>query len=569
MSPEHDRLWLPAMTYSRPATTENGSHDLRVRMNQEQLAAELKTSYDFIVCGSGSSGSVVARRLAENPGVSVLLVEAGGSDEMPAVTDPDLWTTNLGSQLDWGFQSDPDPAINGRSIPFSMGKVLGGGSSINVMVWARGHQSDWDFFASQARDSRWGYESVLDLYRNRIEDWNGPADPSRRGRGGPVFVAPAPDPHPLAAATIEGARSCGLATFDSPNGAMMESRVGGAAVTDLRIRNGRRQSVFRSYLYPFMDRPNLTVLTEALLLNLTFAGNESQTRVAGVQVRWRGATYQIAAGYEVVLSLGTVNTPKALMQSGIGDGDVLRGHGINVRQHLPGVGGNFQDHVAFSCVWQAPEGTSDRLRSEATFYWSSNSGVVAPDLFACSIWTPYATPENFARFGQPKSGWSLFGGLTRPSSRGRVLLTGPDPLDPVRISANTLSHEADLKAAVACVEFLREVGNSRATRPYVVREVMPGNLGRAELQRYVRDAATTYWHQVGTARMGYDPLAVVDADLKVHGIHGLRVVDGSILPQLVTGNTMAACVVIGERAAASICQQYGLKSPEEARITPS
>src|ERR1700754_2004163 len=156
MCPECDRLRLPAMTWSRPATTENGSHDLRVRMNQDRLTAQLKASYDFIVCGSGSSGSVVARRLAENPGVSVLLVEAGGSDELPAVTDPDLWTTNLGSQLDWGFQGDPDPAINGRSIPFSMGKVLGGGSSINVMVWARGHQSDWDFFASQARDSRWG-----------------------------------------------------------------------------------------------------------------------------------------------------------------------------------------------------------------------------------------------------------------------------------------------------------------------------------------------------------------------------------------------------------------------------
>lgn len=531
---------------------------VRIRSDQLRMTGELKSSYDFIVCGSGSSGSVVARRLAENPDVSVLLVEAGGGDEDPAMTDPNLWTTNLGTQRDWAFPSEPDPAINGRSIVMSMGKVLGGGSSINAMVWARGHQADWDYFAGEARDSRWSYHSVLALYRQQIEDWGGPADPLYRGTGGPVFVAPAPDPHPLTAPTIEGASSCGVPTFVSPNGAMMEGPAGGVAATDLRIRDGQRQSVFRSYIHPILDRPNLTVLTEALLLNLTFATKGLQPRVTGVRIRRDGAIHQIAADTEVVLSIGAVNTPRVLMQSGIGDADALRSHGIAVKQHLPGVGHNFQDHVAFSCVWEAPEGTPHSQVSEATLYWPSMPGLAAPDLFACSIWTPYATAENFARFGRPAYGWTLFGGLARPDSRGQLSLTGPDPDDAVRISANTLSRDADLSAAVACVEFLREVGNSSAIRPYVKREVMPGHLSPTELKRYIRDAATTYWHEVGTARMGHDPMAVVDGQLRVWGVAGLRVADGSILPRITTGNTMAACVVIGEQAAAVIAGEYGL-----------
>src|SRR5579862_9368510 len=182
---------------------------------------ELRSQYDFIICGSGSSGSVVARRLAENPAVSVLLLEAGGTDDVSAVTEAIQWPLNLGSERDWGFCGQPDGHVNGRSIRFSMGKVLGGGSSINVMVWARGHKSDWDFFAQEARDAAWNYESVLGIYR-RIEDWHGSPDPYR-GVGGPVFVQPAPDPNPIAPATVQGACTVGIPTFENPNGRMMEA----------------------------------------------------------------------------------------------------------------------------------------------------------------------------------------------------------------------------------------------------------------------------------------------------------------------------------------------------------
>ncbi|MFY9868700.1 MAG: GMC family oxidoreductase [Candidatus Nitrosopolaris sp.] len=181
----------------------------------------LKTVFDFIVCGSGSSGSVVARRLAENPDVSVLLLEAGGDDDLPEVMEPGKWPLNLGSERDWSFQGEPNPHVNGRSISFPMGKVLGGGSSINGLSWARGHKSDWDFFASEAGDPAWNYDSVLNIY-HRIEDWHGIPDPKYRGTGGPVFVEPAPDPNPVAPAMVEGARSVGIPTFENPNGRIME-----------------------------------------------------------------------------------------------------------------------------------------------------------------------------------------------------------------------------------------------------------------------------------------------------------------------------------------------------------
>src|SRR6266478_2288032 len=301
----------------------------RIRGNQRKLRDGLRSSYDFIVCGSGSSGSVVARRLAENPDVSVLLLEAGGSDEVPSVTEAARWVENLGTERDWKFVGQPNPHLKGRSIPLSMGKVLG---------WARGHKNDWDFFASESGDTAWNYESILKIYR-RIEDWQGAPDPTRRGTGGLVFVQSAPDPNPIAPAMVEGARSIGMPTFDSNNGRLMEDG-GGAAIIDVRARDGKRLSVFRTYVFPYMDRPNLTVLTHALVTKLTLEGK----RATGVEIACDGKIQRITAGLEVVLSLGAMHTTKELMLSGIGDEAELRRLGVPVVQHLPGVGQPIQDH---------------------------------------------------------------------------------------------------------------------------------------------------------------------------------------------------------------------------------
>ena len=433
---------MEANTTGNPAHgPETAEFDARVRANQRRLAAELQPSYDFIVCGSGSSGSVVARRPAETGRASVLLLEAGGTDDVPSVREPGQWPANLGTERDWGFHAVPNPLLNGRRLPLSMGRVLGGGSSINVMVWSRGHKNDWDYFADEAGDPGWSYESVLGIYR-RIEDWQGTPDPQRRGNGGLVHVEPARDPNPIAPAMLGAVRSLGIPTFDDQNGEMMEGE-GGAAIANLRIREGRRLSVFRTYAYPYLDRDNLTVLTVALVTRVVFDGK----RGVGVEFLRDGQSHRIAARCEIVLSLGAINTPKVLMQSGIGDESELIRAGIDVVQHLPGVGRNFQDHILVPCVWEYKTRLPPRNNAgEATFFWKSGPSLDTPDLQSCQAEFPFSTPET-AHFLPPAASWSMLPGVVRPRSRGYLRITGPNPSDPMEIVANTFSDPADLKPA--------------------------------------------------------------------------------------------------------------------------
>lgn len=533
---------------------ENGdSHEFARRMseNQARLTARLRAEYDFIVCGAGASGSVVARRLADNPDVHVLLIEAGGSDEIETVLDPSQWPLNLGSERDWGFQATPNPHLDGRTLPMSMGKGLGGGSSINVMVWARGHRSDWDFFAAEAGDPAWGYEPVLDIYR-RIENWQGSPDPHYRGTSGPVWVQPASDPSPIALAMLDAAEEIGIPRFDHPNGAMMEG-AGGAAVTDTLVRDGRRNSLFRAYVRPWMDRPNLTVLTGTLVRRVMFEGR----RAVGVEILRDGRISTVRAT-EVILSLGAMHTPKVLMHSGIGDRSELSRFGIPVVQHLPGVGRNLQDHVAFCCIWEYRAPIAARnTGNEATLYWKTRAELEAPDLLFCQVEFPVPSERTAAR-GVPGHGWTMFAGLARPASRGRLRLTGADPLSEIEIDANMMSDPADMDSALACVALCRELGSAKAFQPLVTGEALPGPLSGEAMKQFVRDSAVTYWHQSCTARMGRDDMAVVDASLKVYGVEGLRVADASVMPRVATGNTQAPCAVIGERAAQLIAETHRL-----------
>src|SRR6516164_9601962 len=492
----------------RSETQPNGNFAERVHANQRKLRSNLRKQYDFVVCGSGSSGSVVAGRLAENPAVSVLLLEAGGDDQVTSVTDARQWVTNIGSERYWEFNAEPNPHLNGRAIPMGMGKVLGGGSSINAMVWARGHKSDWDFFASETGDPAWGYESVLDIYR-RIEDWQGAPDPRYRGTGGPVFVQPLQDPNPAAPALFERIRSLGIQIFENQNGRMMETD-GGASVPDMLIRDGKRESIFRSYVVPYMDRPNLTVLPHALVTQLTF----EHKRTTGVHISYEGGVRRIRAGREVILSLGAIHTPKVLMQSGIGDEVELNHFGVPVIQHLPGVGLGFQDHPGVCCLWESSDSLPTRPEPEAVIYGKSVTGLGSPDF---QILPAVFSAGDAARLGLPGGGWVLVGNVVQPKSRGRIRLTGSDPADPVQIEANYLGDPDDRKAAFACVELCREIGNSNALRPFVSREVIPGNLERPQLENYIRDTAFSFWHQTSTAKMGRDPMSVVDSHLRVYG----------------------------------------------------
>ncbi|MFG1463869.1 GMC family oxidoreductase [Xanthobacter sp. DSM 24535] len=514
----------------------------RVRVNQQKLSDNLKSRYDFIVCGSGSSGSVVAGRLAEDPEVSVLLIEAGGSDDVPNVMEVSQWQSNLGSERDWDFRARPNPNLNNRILRMSMGKVLGGGSSINVTYWVHGHKNDWDFFASEAGDEAWNYESVMKIYR-RIEDWQGKPDPKYRGTGGPLHVEPTRST-PLALAVSEGARSVGIPSFENLNGRMMEGD-GGWSQVEVRQHQGKRFSVFRSYTFPYMDRPNLTVLTQALVTRLVFEGK----RVTGVEISYDGKVHRISAGREVVLSMGAINTPKVLMQSGIGHEDELRRLGIPVVQHLPGVGKNFQDHfLLFGCVWEHEPNEAAPRDGSSCILWKSDPKLDTPDMQCVHLEGAYASPE-LESFNAPKNAWTFVPGVIRPKSRGKLHLTGPDPRDAVEIDANYLADPDDLKAFLRSIELCREIAHSSALRPFVTREVIPGDLKGPDLEKLARNSIHTYWHQTCTAKMGRDAMSVVDNTLRVYGIENLRIADGSIMPRVTTGNTMAPCVVIGERAA--------------------
>ena len=529
-----------------------------IRPDREQLADAVRPHYDFIVCGGGAAGCVIARRLAEDPAVSVLLLEAGGSDRVPAVLDATLWMSNIGSERDWGYKAQPSASLNGRTPVLPMGKVLGGGSSINGSIWARGHQHDYDDWAEAAGDPAWGYEAVLGIYR-RIEDWQGPPDALRRGTGGLLTVQQPQDPIPLVPALVEAVDALGIPAVDDINGAAMEGD-GGCGLANLLVQDGnQRVSMAATYLHPFLGRSNLDVLLCAEATQLTFQGR----RVSGVEFVRRGRVHRVQAGREVVVSLGAINTPKLLMLSGIGDENELRRHGIAVRQHLPGVGQNFQDHILLAgCCWQyiTPEAPRNNA-AEFVFYAKSDASLRTPDLMPVLEETAFASEVVARQFDVPQghaSAWTLAPGLAQPDSRGHVALASADPFTAPRIHANFLSEPSDMRAMVRCVELCREIGNSAACAPFRRREVFPGDLRGAALENFIRNAAGTYFHQSGTARMGRDAMSVVDGDLRVYGVEGLRVADASIMPRIATGNTMAPTVVIAERAADILRAAHGL-----------
>jgi choline dehydrogenase len=531
-----------------------------VKPDREIMSESIRTHYDFIVCGGGSAGCVLARRLAEDPNVSVLLLEAGGSDRVPQAIDSTQWMWNIGTSRDWGFKAQPSASLNGRTPLLPMGKLLGGGSSINGSVWARGHKHDYDFWAQCADDEAWGYESVLGLYR-RIEDWQGPQDAHRRGTGGLLNILQPDNPIPLVPALIDSAQALGIPFVEDINGAAMEGE-GGCGLPNVLVQDGnQRVSMAATYLHPYMGRSNLDILLCAEVGKVLLEGN----RATGVEFIRRGKLHKVECTHEVILSLGAMNTPKVLMLSGIGDATQLRQHGIEVKQHLPGVGKNFQDHILLAgCMWEyiVPEAPRNNA-AEFVFYCKSDPSLKTPDLMPVLEECPFASEVTGTQYDVPSgaaSAWTLAPGLARPDSRGQILLASANPLDAPLIEANFLSADTDMKAMVRCVEICRDIGNAPGLKPFRKREVMPGNLSPKEMEQFIRNAAGTYFHGSCSAKMGRDEQSVVDGQLRVHGIQGLRIADASIMPAITTGNTMAPTVIIGERAGDILRKAYSLSS---------
>lgn len=512
-------------------------------------AQNLQASYDYIIVGSGSGGSTVAGRLAET-GASVLVLEAGGTDQVENVLNPGMWPTNLRSERDWGHSSDPSDSVNGRKLILPMGKVVGGGSSINVQIWARGHKNDFDFWAAETGDDGWNYESVLEIYK-RIEDWQGTEDATRRGTGGRLWVDQVQDPNPIAPAMLSACESVGIPAYADMNGEMMEKE-GGAALANVRIKDGRRVNLPQSYLYPVLKQGNVTLLTGAEATSLILGG----TTVKGVNFVKDGEMMSVQAKSRVVLCAGAINTPKLLMLSGIGPTAELDRLGVKTVVDLPGVGENFQDHVLVAgCVWEynKPQAPKNSL-AEATFFWKSDSRLDTPDTQPFQIEVPFASEVTGPAYAPPTEAWTLAPGLVAPKSRGRVYLQSSDPMALAKVDGKFLSHPDDMTAVIRSVELCREIGNSDAMKEFVKREVMPGVLTRAEVQDFARNAAGVYFHESCSCKMGMDEMSVVDAKLSVYGVEGLTIADASVMPRVPTGNTMAPTVIIGERAADLLIQ---------------
>ena len=512
----------------------------------DELQHHAGGEYDVIVCGAGSAGSTVAGLLAADEDLRVLLLEAGPDDADDRVSDPDRWPENLGSERDWAYVTAPGTQIDHRRLLYSMGKGLGGGSSINVGVWSRGHRRDWDDFAASTGDPRWDYRSALDAYRE-LETWSGKPDPARRGTAGPMHVQPAQPLHPFFSAMLTGAEAAGLDRYDSPNGELAE-RGSGCAVRDEIVTGGTRCSPYRALVTPRRRQRNLTVLTQTLVTRIAFERN----RAVGVEAVSGDRTVRFRAAREVVLSLGAVQTPKILMQSGIGPARHLESSGISVRADLPGVGANLDDHLLAGCVWGASaQELPPPPRAQAVCFWGTDGRPASPKFIMYSAASAFMSPEAEARYAKPEPAFTFLLGM-RLRSRGSVRLADADPASAPVIETGYFDEPDDLRDAVEAYRFAEAIARTPAMRPYVGGRASPGNVSDAEIAAYLRAAASTFWHQCGTARMGTDGDAVVDSELRVRGLESLRVADASVLPRVTSGNTMAPCVVIGHRAAGLI-----------------
>jgi choline dehydrogenase len=505
--------------------------------------------FDVIVCGAGSAGSTVAGLLAADEDLRVLVLEAGPDDADERVSDPDRWFENLGGERDWAFLTAPGAGVEARRLLYSMGKGLGGGSSINVGVWSRGHRRDWEDLAAHCADPRWDYRSVLDTYRE-LETWRGKPDPVRRGTDGPMHIQPAQPVHPFFDAMLEGAESAGLDRYDSPNGLLAELGTG-CAVRDEIIEDGVRRSPYRALLAPQRGRRNLTVRTHTLVTRVVFEGN----RAVGVVAVSDGRAVRFRAAREVVLSLGAVQTPKVLMHSGLGPAGHLETFGIGVLENLPGVGANLDDHLMFGCVFEAAERPlPPPPRAQAVCFWGSDGRDESPKFLMYSGAAAFMSPEAGARFGSPEPAFTFLLGM-RLRSRGSVRLADTDPGSAPVIETGFFDEPDDLRDAVEAYRFAETIAETEAMRPYYRgSHAVPADSSDAEVAAYIRTAASTFWHQCGTARIGAadDAGAVVDSELRVRGTANLRVADASVLPRVTSGNTMAPCVVIGHRAAGLI-----------------
>jgi choline dehydrogenase len=523
---------------------------------------------DYIIVGAGSAGCVLANRLSADPSCRVVVLEAGGEDRHMWIHIPIGYGKTITDQrINWCYETEPEPQLKGRKVFWPRGKVLGGSSSINGLVYIRGQAEDYDHWR-QLGNQGWSYDDVLPYFK-RSEDQTRGGD-AFHATGGPLAVADL-EHHELGEAFIEASMALGIKRNDDFNGATQE----GVGYFQLTTRNGRRCSAAVGFLRPAMTRPNLRVVTRALAERVVLDGK----RAVGVTYRQDGRSVTLHCTREVILAGGAINSPQLMLLSGIGPEEHLKGMGIAVQHHLPGVGQNLQDHfqtrICHKCnvpitvndIMASPLkklGAGLRYVLTRTGPLTISAGLVC--LFARTR-PELATPDvqyHFLCFSadRPAAGLHKFSGFTtnvcqlRPESRGSITLKSPDPSAAPAIHANYLATELDRTTLVAGLQLARRITAQSAMQRYIASEYLPGEGVKSDQQMldYAREYGGSIFHPSGTCKMGHDPMAVVDPELRVHGIAGLRVADASVMPTVVSGNTNAAAIMIGEKASDLVLQ---------------
>jgi choline dehydrogenase len=532
--------------------------------------------FDYIIVGAGSAGCVLANRLTESGQHRVLLLEAGGHDRHIWIHIP-LGFGKLfdNAKVNWLYKTEPEPELNNRQIIQPRGKVLGGSSSINGLLYIRGQHEDYDHWR-QLGNAGWGFADVLPYFRRAEDQQRGAND--FHGIGGPLAVSDVSEPHPLCEAFIEAAQQAGIPRNDDFNGEAQE----GAGYFQLTAKNGRRWSTAVGYLRQARRRHNLAVVSDALASRILFSGS----RAVGVQYLQHGIMRTAYADGEVIVSGGAFNSPQLLQLSGLGPAKVLRDLGIAVIADMPGVGADLQDHLQIRMQYRCTEPITmndviNHWRHRYTAglrYIMSRKGLLTIGAgYAAAFFRTrpeLATPDvqiHFLIFSADAAGAVLHnfpGFMTsvcqlRPESRGFVRIKSNDPRMPPAIQPRYLSARADCDTVVAGMKAMRRIMNEPAMRRYIAEERAPGAqcVGDADLLAFARDTGTTVYHPTSTCRMGGDPLAVVDERLRVRGFEHLRVIDASIMPTVVSGNTNAAAVMIGEKGADMVLQDAVALAP--------